>query len=101
MEFRLVLPTKMNDWLGAYAAASIPTHFIHYKGYAKVFWFCVILRKGFGIYKDYVDGNWDELHKNARGGLSETPIISSAGYFFDTGRNEDACGSLCLSRSNR
>jgi len=87
MEFGLILPAKLHDWLGGYAAGSIPAHFIHCKRYGKVFWYCSILRKGFGFYKNYINDNWDKLRKNPTSSSDETPVISNVGYFYETGKN--------------
>lgn len=88
MEFRLVLPAKLDDWLGGYAAGSIPAHFIHYKRHGKVFWYCSIHKRGFGFYKGYVDDNWDEIRKKPLESSNGTPVISNVGYFYETGKNE-------------
>jgi len=84
LKFRLVLPARLDDWLGGYAAGSVPAHYIHYKRYGKVFWCCSIYKKGFGFYIDYVDKNWDEIRKNPSES-SNNHIISNVGYFYETG----------------
>lgn len=83
-----MLPVKLEDWLGGYAAGSIAAHYIHYKKHGKVFWYCSIYRKGFGFYKDYVDENWDKIRKNPSKSSDGAPVISNAGYFYETGRKE-------------
>ena len=88
LEFRLVLPVRLEDWLGGYAAGSIAAHYIHYKKHGKVFWYCSIYKKGFGFYKDYVDENWDEIRKNPSESSDRTSVISNVGYFYETGRKE-------------
>jgi len=88
MEFRLVLPARLNDWLGGYAAGSIAAHYIHYKKNGKVFWYCSIYRKGFGVYKNYVDENWDRFRKNPSKSSRRHPVMSDVGYFYETKRKK-------------
>lgn len=87
MEFRLVLPAKLDDWLGGYAAGSIDAHYIHYKKHDKVFWYCNIHKRGFGDFKEYIDENWDKIRKNPTGVRGDSPVISKIGYFYQTGKN--------------
>lgn len=83
-----MLPVRLEDWLGGYAAGSIAAHYIHYKRHGKVFWYCSIYKKGFGIYKDYVDENWDRIRKNPSKSSGGHPVISDVGYFYETKRKE-------------
>ena len=88
LEFRLILPAKLDDWLGGYAAGSIAAHYIHFKKHGKVFWYCNIYKKGFGKYKEHFDENWDQIRKNPTSLRKNSHIISNVGYFYQTGRNE-------------
>jgi hypothetical protein len=84
-EFRLVIPVRLADWLGGWAAGSIPAHFIHCKREGKVFWYQPLVRKGFGSHGEYVCENWDRLRKNPGKHEDGLPFISDIGYFYECG----------------
>jgi hypothetical protein len=88
-EHRLVLPAKLEDFTGGFAAGSVEAHYLAMKKVekttgkkGKVFWYCALQFKGLGAHHDYFEQNWEYLRKHPGEKSDEHAWLSEVGYFY-------------------